>query len=162
MSDGGNDMDHFSIFGGNEVLNGGNRGIYVFNQAHDINIYGSQARVIAGAWFVDTITNNCADLNNINFFGVAEENWNTGKGWRDGLSCMSVHGSPAESGGSETLSSGTATVTFAATQPDTNYQVQVSCDSSTNAYITSKLTTGFTINGGTTDDCDWRTSRLSN
>ena len=154
------DNDSISVFGTIARITSDDAAVYVFNQAHDVNIYGDNSFVEgANAWFVDT-TNNCAHLDNINFYGVLRENFGTANGFRDGLSCVNVYG--MDEGGSETLSGGTASVTFDFTQPDTNYQIQVSCDGTTVPRWSSKATTGFTITAGTTDNCDWRISRLSN
>ena len=60
--------------------------------------------------------------------------------------------------GSETLSSGTATVTFGTAEPDANYNIYLSGDANETFYWSSKATTGFTItssNGSSTANVDW-------
>ncbi len=68
-----------------------------------------------------------------------------------------------EYSGVKTLSGGTSAVDFTdegfVDQLDTAFGIELTGDSSTTAYWSSRLTTGFTINGGTTDVVNWRVYR---
>lgn len=64
--------------------------------------------------------------------------------------------------GSETLSSGTVSVTFGTAQADTSYQITLSWDANETLRWGSKATTGFTItssNGSSTANVDWTIAR---
>jgi len=50
--------------------------------------------------------------------------------------------------GKATLSSGTAAVTLAREQPDSEYFILLCTDTDENVWRSAKATTGFTINGG--------------
>lgn len=60
--------------------------------------------------------------------------------------------------GSETLASGTASVTFTGDEPTTSYSILLAGDANETFYWASKATTGFTINssnGTSTANVDW-------
>lgn len=64
--------------------------------------------------------------------------------------------------GQVTLSSGTAAVTFSATEKDTNYYVALTGDTAETFTWASKTTSGFTINssnGSSTANVDWSIGR---
>ncbi|HEB29143.1 MAG TPA: hypothetical protein ENI05_15565 [Porticoccus sp.] len=68
-----------------------------------------------------------------------------------------------EYNGVKTLSGGTSAVDFTdegfVDQLDTAYGIDLTGDSSTTPFWSSRLQTGFTINGGTTDVVNWRVYR---
>jgi hypothetical protein len=64
--------------------------------------------------------------------------------------------------GQETLSSGTASVTFGNAEKNTTYSINLGCAANETFYFSSKATSGFTINSSnasSTAACDWSISR---
>jgi len=70
-----------------------------------------------------------------------------------------------EYSGTGTLSGGSLAVDFTdegfQDQPDVLYNIKLTPDSSTNAYISAQSATGFTMAGGTTDEVQWEVTRRS-